>query len=457
MPLLPLLSLLQPPTLRPTPSRTTCAFECPGLVCSGCGAKQFPCRTDGDCNGGVNTCHGLPTRCLANRTCSSGAGGELCLFPGPPPAPPRPPLRPPTWAPVDPLTGKLLFLDRQVLQQSDDGIVLEMHPPVKRGRVLAATEPWEADAVYAFHSVVQVNRSTVFLYYDVTSGPAMSVRYTALAVSHDAGLSFAKPRLGLCEFNGSRDNNLVWPLTQAEASSNSYPGAAFLDSNPASPPDQRFKMTVGGPPGSHPDGGYGSVWLLCSADGLRWRRMHSQPVVEGSDTQNVLVFNPSVSGYTGYIRIDDASPPEHNRTCPAQIDQRRIGRCELGLDLSPPWPCRMETADATVLSFESDDDMCADIYTSAATVYHGSFLFFPAVFSHMVFASKPSSPNDGLLAGTLAVSRDGVTASWVDAPNGRDAFLPLGVNRCEDLQLGVYPPRTAWCANSDTMAASDFE
>ena len=96
-------------------------------------------------------------------------------------------------------------------------------------------------------------------------------------------------------------------------------------------------------------------------------------------------------------------------------------------------------------------------YMSAATVYHGTFLFFPAVFSHMVFASKPSSPNDGLLAGTLAVSRDGVTASWVDAPNGRDEFLPLGVNRCEDLQLGVYPPRTAWCANSDTMAASDFE
>ena len=62
--------------------------------------------------------------------------------------------------------------------------------------------------------------------------------------------------------------------------------------------------------------------------------MHSQPVVEGSDTQNVLVFNPSQGRYTGYIRIDDASPPEHNRTCPAQVDQRRIGRCELGL--APP-------------------------------------------------------------------------------------------------------------------------
>eukprot|EP01051_Picozoa_sp_SAG22_P014907 SAG22_NODE_1874_length_3390_cov_38.934366_3_plen_125_part_00 len=95
----------------------------------------------------------------------------------------------PAWEPVDPLSGKLLFLDRLVLQQSDNRISLEVHRPVKRGKVLVATEPWEADAVYAYHSVVQVNESTVFLYYDVISGPAMRVRYTALATSHDNGRS----------------------------------------------------------------------------------------------------------------------------------------------------------------------------------------------------------------------------------------------------------------------------
>ena len=117
----------------------------------------------------------------------------------------------------------------------------------------------------------------------------------------------------------------------------------------------------------------------------------------------------------------------------------------------------MEMTDNDVLSFDEDDDICLDIYTSGASIYYGVYLFFPSVFSHMVFASKPSSPNDGLLAGMLAVSRDGVTARWVDGPNGRDAFLPLGLNRCEDIQLGVYPERMPWCANSDTVATSDFE
>ena len=102
---------------------------------------------------------------------------------------------------------------------------------------------------------------------------------------------------------------------------------------------------------------------------------------------------------------------------------------------------------------KADSCTCAD--TNAATPYFGIYLFFPSVFMHMEFAT--GTGNDGILEGRLAVSRDGRTAKYVDAPNGRDAFLPLGVNRCDELQPAEYPAGVDWCANDATMGKSDFD
>lgn len=46
-----------------------------------------------------------------------------------PPARPRPPA-------VDPVSGKMLFVDKEVVAESDAGIVLEVHPPQKLGAVI---------------------------------------------------------------------------------------------------------------------------------------------------------------------------------------------------------------------------------------------------------------------------------------------------------------------------------
>ena len=64
---------------------------------------------------------------------------------------------------------------------------------------------------------------------------------------------------------------------------------------------------------------------------------------------------------------------------------------------------------------------------------------------------------DGLLEGRLAVSRDGRNANYVDAPNGQQPFLPLGVNRCGDLVPASEPAEVEWCADTPTMQASDFD
>ena len=141
-----------------------------------------------------------------------------------------------------------------------------------------------------------------------------------------------------------------------------------------------------------------------------------------------------------------------------QAPIRRIGRCDLGTKLDPPWPCTVKDAQ-DVFSFDASDPACMDIYTNSATLYNGVYLFFPSVFMHMAFAESEDKGNDGILEGRLAVSRDGVSAAYVDAPNGRAAFLPLGVNRCAPMLPSTYPAGVEWCPGNNPASdgQSDFD
>jgi hypothetical protein len=82
----------------------------------------------------------------------------------------------------------------------------------------------------------------VLLYYDALSnmGPVRNdlQRTTCLAVSATKGATWTRPSLGLVEFNGSRDNNIVWPLNNSAHS----PGTVFWD--PHGPPSARIKMVA---------------------------------------------------------------------------------------------------------------------------------------------------------------------------------------------------------------------
>jgi hypothetical protein len=356
---------------------------------------------------------------------------------------------------VDPVSGKLLFVDRAVLRSASSDIELEVHPPTKMGAVIIATEPWEAEAVYAYNTMLKVNDTTFFMYYDVIAQNLPTVlRFTALAISHD-GITFTKPSLGAVWYNGSRANNLVWPPSDGRAGHASYayhePGSVFLDTKPGVPAAERFKMVASW---------QGGVWVMSSPDGIQFQAMYGKPVVAHSDTQNVAFYDQYKQRYAGYIRIDNAHPPEHpsNETCAIQSPIRRIGRCDLGTKLDPPWPCTYKDAH-DVFTFDEKDPACLDIYTNSVTQYYGIYLFFPSVFMHMQFAESEDKGNDGIVEGRLAVSRDGINASYVDAPNGRTAFLPLGVNRCSPMMPSVYPRGVEWCPGNDPASdgASDFD
>lgn len=196
------------------------------------------------------------------------------------------------------------------------------------------------------------------MYYDVVASNKPLLRFTALAISND-GVTFRKPNLGAAFFNGSSANNIVWPRSDGQKGHPAYdyhePGTVFLDDKPGVPASERFKMVCSWK---------GGVWLLSSPDGISFTPMFGKPVVPGSDTQNVAFYDHLTERYVGYIRIDNPVPKEHpsNESCPIQAPIRRIGRCDLGTKLTPPWPCTLTDAE-DVFTFDEEDPVCMDICT----------------------------------------------------------------------------------------------
>jgi len=108
----------------------------------------------------------------------------------------------------------------------------------------------------------------------------------AYAESTD-GIHWEKPRLGLIEFQGSKENNLVW----AGPGNNMAP---FLDGCPDVPPDERYKAIVRDR----------DVFVLVSPDGLRWRPMQEEPILTDGpfDSHNIAFWDAWRGEYVAYTR-----------------------------------------------------------------------------------------------------------------------------------------------------------
>ena len=105
------------------------------------------------------------------------------------------------------------------------------------------------------------------------------------------GITFHKPNLGLFEYNGSKDNNIVWDGVGV------HNFAPFLDANPDCSPDARFKALAG----TAKEGG---LFAFKSGDGVHWSLIQEEPVVtKGAfDSQNLAFWDPTAKVYRAYFR-----------------------------------------------------------------------------------------------------------------------------------------------------------
>jgi hypothetical protein len=189
------------------------------------------------------------------------------------------------------LGGRLEVLwDMERIERLDN-VRLTLHPPKLREVALVHDKPWEGN-VCCYHTVFK-DGGLYRMYYRGAQwgGPAAHPEVTCYAESDD-GIVWRKPELGLIAFKGSSANNIVWDKL------GSHNFAPFLDSNPACPPDQRYKAL--GNDGTAKAG----LIAFVSADAVRWRVLRPEPVItKGAfDSQNVAFWDTTKKTYVAYFR-----------------------------------------------------------------------------------------------------------------------------------------------------------
>lgn len=186
-----------------------------------------------------------------------------------------------------------LLLDEYLID-SRKNLSFELHSPVPKEVVMTFNLPWEgplSDYITVFQDAGRFR-----MYYATKPhGNRRGVPvYTCYAESQD-GIIWEKPSLGLVEFEGSTENNIVWTSERGKAATNF---TAFLDTRPGVPADQRYKAL----------GGAGDNWglqALASEDGIHWRLLRENPVVTGGkfDSQNLAFWDERQRQYVCYYRI----------------------------------------------------------------------------------------------------------------------------------------------------------
>ena len=134
-----------------------------------------------------------------------------------------------------------LLWDMEHITEMTGGAKLTLHHPVFREVAIVHDAPWEGN-VCCYHTVIQDGAKYMMYYRGMTwnmPGMPPHADVTCYAESDD-GIHWRKPNLGIFEFNGSKENNIIW---MGDASTHNF--APFLDTNPACPPEQRFKA-IGG-------------------------------------------------------------------------------------------------------------------------------------------------------------------------------------------------------------------
>jgi hypothetical protein len=208
--------------------------------------------------------------------------------------------RPGPGQPLDLGTRWELFVD-SFLVSSAQGAALKLHEPRRAEVVLVLDAPWEGPTS-AYFSVMR-DGDVIRLYYrgSVAGSDHSDNQVTCVAESRD-GIHFTRPKLGLVEVNGSKDNNVIWRGVE------SHNFAPFLDQNPQVAPDARYKALAGlKEPGRnwHLGATPGGLYAFASADGVHWRKIRPEPVMtKGAfDSLNLAFWDPARGRYTCYSRI----------------------------------------------------------------------------------------------------------------------------------------------------------
>lgn len=196
-------------------------------------------------------------------------------------------------------TRRELFID-DFLTGAMNNVQLLVHAPVREEIAVNCDAPWEGNGCGYFTVLHDEQESVYRMYYHawqiptgIEPGGPLTIGYYE---SRD-GIQWTRPNLGLCEFNGSKDNNIV--LDRLGDGGRCHDFSPFIDQNPAAAPEARYKATGAGFESQK------GIWVYQSPDGIHWKPMAPAPVfTKGAfDSQNISFWSPAEKKYILYYRI----------------------------------------------------------------------------------------------------------------------------------------------------------
>lgn len=201
-----------------------------------------------------------------------------------------------------------LFVDDYLVGEVKGEARQRMHHPVPREIALTHDQPWEGTGS-GYHSVF-MDEGRYRMYYkawhlDVRPGKLTTNRHPLFCcyAESDDGVQWRKPDLGMHDFEGSTENNIVMtsgPVGDLNVDAG-HP-AVFKDENPNAPKSAKYKAIFRSskPNGLHP---------FQSPDGVHWSPMTDKPILSGLgafDSQNLAFWDPNIGKYRAYWRIFSA-------------------------------------------------------------------------------------------------------------------------------------------------------
>jgi hypothetical protein len=296
---------------------------------------------------------------------------------------------------------RYLFLDPALLEETRNA-QLKVNPAQRRETVIVPDKPWEK-LMITFYVTVREEGGKLRRWY--TCRESETVANLAYAESTD-GIHWTKPNLGIVEYQGSRNNNLVG-ISVLE-------GVVFAD--PRMPPAERYQYVTN-------SGTTGGIVRFHSPDGLRWKR-DAEPLLKfNCDTQNVTFFDERLQQYVLYLRGWDQDPKRRkvvrlaakSITEPLPIASSGSGYL-FGKDRLPFITGEIPT----VLQCDSQDPPQTDIYNMSAQPYAPDPSWYVAFPSFL----RGKVRSRGLEEVAFAGSRDGIAWHRYD----RAPYAPPGAN-----------------------------
>lgn len=189
------------------------------------------------------------------------------------------------------------FWDTYLIEKNE-GMTLKQHEPRKCDIILHCDKPWEGN-VSGYSQILTVGDKIYFYYRgnNLVLNEDMTVKTNkaaiCVAISSDGGRTFVRPSLGIYEYEGSTDNNIVFIR---EKYVDNF--TVIYDENPDCPADEKFKGLLGGDMIDDKT----TLKYFKSPDGLRFEYAG---VVDDSgkfDTLNTLFYDTEKKKYFLYFR-----------------------------------------------------------------------------------------------------------------------------------------------------------